>query len=445
MVLSLVARSDFAIFAVCITTYLLAVQVTRATFGVPVTLLLPHSSQTAEHRAAVGAGVALGLVAGSVSILVAIFAQNGRTQLLVLGLALPFLLWQDMVRYVYFARGHPETAAAADGLWLVVQMAASLVTITTGHATAATLLGAWAAGGAVSAVVFGISRGLTPRLFAALGWVRHHGALSRRLIIEFTVAAGSHYCVYYVLAIVAGADQLGRLKAAQTMLGPVIVLLLGGGVLGVPESVRAAHQPRLVRRLAVRLSSILAVIAVSWGLLAYIILPSLGPTLFHDTWATARPLLPALTLFSLSLCASLGATSALRALGGSPWLLRVRTISGPLLVLLSFPAAARFAANGAILALAFVEGAVATLAWRHLMRLTGSSQHVSLNDNNGPNTSPARPTPGAKACPTTEAGRARTWRLRSTDFGQSGSHKTSSYHLRRVETSSRLADPTGAR
>jgi O-antigen/teichoic acid export membrane protein len=190
------------------------------------------------------------------------------------------------------------------------------------------------------------------------------------LLAEFLVAAGSHYSVYYGLAIVAGAEQLGRVKAAQTLLGPVVVLLQGGGQLGVPESVRAAHDPALLRRIAARLGLVLAGGSLACGVVTFVALPTVGPVVFPKAWATARPLLPALTAFCIALGVSTGATAALRALGATPWLLRLRAQSGAVLVLLGLAASAALHATGALLSVTVVEGAVAMLAWRRLLRLT---------------------------------------------------------------------------
>lgn len=393
LVLSVASVSEFAVFALCLTTYLFVVQMTRATVGVPVTLLYSAGAGHGDHedqRNAVGVGVAAGVVAGTLAILGSAFVSQGSAQLVMLGASLPFLLWQDMVRYVCFARGRPSAAAGADGLWLGLQVVGSAVAFATGHASATTLLGVWAAAGTVSALVMGIRLGLVPRLGAAAGWVTRQRSLCWRLLVEFMVSSGSHYGVYYGLAVVAGTDELGRLKAAQTLLGPVIVLILGGGVVGVPESVRAAHDPALVRRIAGRVSSALAAGALAWGIAIYAFLPTLGPAIFPNAWVTARPLIPMLTLFAVAFAASTGATGALRARGDSSWLLRVRMLSGGPLVVIGIVASARMKASGALLAVAVVEGVVAFMAWRRLILASGQAG-TSLGSDDDGSADPDRP------------------------------------------------------
>lgn len=400
LILSVATAREFAVFAVCLTSYAFLLQLTRATVGVPVTLL--HSDgagqlDDAEQRAAVGTSVAAGLVIGAVALLAAGLTSSGRMQLIVLGAALPFLMWQDTVRYVCFARGRPSTAAGADCLWVALQIAGSAVLFAVGRPSAVTLLAVWAASGTVSAFYVGVRLQLAPRLRAAAQWATMHRALCSRLLAEFLVAAGSHYSVYYGLAIVAGAEQLGRVKAAQTLLGPVVVLLQGGGQLGVPESVRAAHDPGLLRRIAARLGLVLAAGSLACGVVIFVALPSVGPVVFPKAWATARPLLPALTAFCVALGVSTGATAALRALGATPWLLRLRAQSGAVLVVLGLVASATLHATGALLSVTVVEGTVAVLAWRRLLLLTtGAATTLEPDDSTlGDDRRRGRSLPGA--------------------------------------------------
>ena len=394
LVLSVARASEFATFAICATTYGFVLQLCRATVGVPITLFYSDGAGVADpkgHRSAVGLSVAVGLLVGAAAAGVAAFSADG-TQLLVLGASLPFLLWQDMVRYVCFAHGRPAVAAGADALWFVLQVLGSAVVLAAGRGSATTLLAVWAGAGTISALVTGVRLGMTPRFAAAVRWGWTHHWLIWRLLAEFVVAAGSHYGVYYGLAIVAGSGELGRLKAAQTLLGPVVVLLQGGGLLGIPESVRAANDPARLRRLATRLSAVLGLGSLGFGIVMYALLPSIGPSVFPNAWADARPLIPMLAVFTAALGASTGATGALRALGASPWLLRVRMVSGAVLIAVGFVASAWFGANGSLLSLAVVEATVAAIAWFRLMRVTGTPAtnltadapgRIHLDDNVG--------------------------------------------------------------
>lgn len=379
MVLAVASAREFATFAVGLTAYVFVLQLVRATVGVSITLLYSEPGTHVDgQRAAAGVAVAAAFLAGVATLAGSAWAAQGRAQLVVLGLALPFLVWQDVARYACFADGRPELAAAADGLWLALAVAGSIVAFASGWASATVLLAVWAASGTVSAFTAGLRLGLLPHFGAAGRWLGAHRALSRQLAVEFLVSAGSHYAVYLVLAGLAGAGQLGRLKAAQTVLGPVVVLILGGAALGVPESVRAADDRRRLRALATRLSLLLGAGAVAWGAAAWVALPRIGPSLFPETWSGARALVPGLTLFTVAMGAAIGSTGALRAVNENAWLVRVRAVSGVALVAGSGPAVASFGAAGALAAVTAGEATVALLAWHRLVHLTAEHPSAAL-------------------------------------------------------------------
>jgi O-antigen/teichoic acid export membrane protein len=372
VVLSRGSRSEFATLSVVLTIYTFVLQLMRAGVGLPVTLLYSTDtgrSRVAEVRSAAGVALASSAAVALVLMVGGALSSRGGAQYLVLGAALPLLLLQDTARYACFAWGRPRTAAEADGLWVVLQVVTSAAVLVLADGSATTFLGLWAGAGAVSGCFLLRRTRLRPRFGTAPGWVQAHRGLWGRLVTDYLVSSGSHYAVYFALAVVAGSDELGRLKGAQTFLGPLIVLLLGGAVFGVPESVRAGGDPGRLWRLTLRLAGALIGAAVGCGAVVYLVLPVVGPATFPATWASARPAIPLLTVFASAIGASTGATSGLRALDQNSWLLRVRLATGPVLVLASIPASAAFGVNGALAVLSAVEWGVALAAWGRLRNL----------------------------------------------------------------------------
>ena len=372
LVLSVARPAEFAMFSICLTTYLLLAMLLRAMVCVPVTLLysehdLPVHCQ--DQRAASGLAVAAGCAVSTAIVGGSPLTGVGRGQFLVLAVCLPFLFFQDVARYVSFARGRPSVAALSDGLWLALQAIGSLAAFATHRASATTLFGVWAAAGSLAGCLAGLQLHLYPRWSAALGWLRRHRDLCRRLVVECLVTSGGVYAVYYGLAAFAGAIQLGYFKAAQTLLGPMNVLLMGGAALGVPESVRARrHGPRLYS-LAIRLSMWLVGITLVCGVTVFLALPTFGPHLFPSAWETARPLIPLFIVFNVAIGASTGPISGIRVLGHAAWIARARTASTAIVLAAGLPAATVLGANGALLGLSLAESLLAVAAWSHLHRL----------------------------------------------------------------------------
>jgi O-antigen/teichoic acid export membrane protein len=381
LVLSQGSPAQFATLSIVLTIYTFFLLLLRAAVGLPVTLLysrdLAHGREE-ELRAAAGVTAGASVVVAVAVLLWAVASSSDRGQWLVLGALLPMLLLQDTARYTCFALGRPRAAAEADGLWVILQVvgSAAVLLAAAGAGAVTAFLAVWAGAGALSGGFLLARTGLRPAIGHGYQWLHNHRGLAGRLATDYVVGAGSHYAVFLALAVVAGAGELGRLKAAQTFLGPLIVLLLGGAVFGVPESVRAGGDPTRLWRLTLKLAGALVAAALACGAVVYIALPVVGPATFPDAWENARSAIPLLTVFAAAVGASTGSTSGLRAMDQNSWLLRVRFLIGPVLVLGSIPASAAWGVNGALAALALTEWAVVLLSWRRLREVLGGGAGV---------------------------------------------------------------------
>lgn len=365
LVLATVPVGAFAVFSVCLTTYLLLLQLARYVIGIP--LLMGNDEPSAAVGVAAGAGVA---VVPALLVAAARWAP-GTSLLLVLAVAMPALLAQDALRHAAIARGRPDLAAAGDAAWLGLQGIGSAVLLGaagSAGATATQLVAVWAAAGVVSAVLVARWLALAPAVDGARRWLRENRVVCRRVAVEFAANSGSYYALSYGLAALAGGVQLGYLRAAQTLFGPASVVLMGGALLGVPESVRMRGHGRRLRRFAVGLSAGLAALSIVCGAVVYVALPVVGPRLFPDSWAAIRSVIPWLTLFGAAIGAGAGAIAGLRALGASRWVLVGRGVTGAVALTAGLPAGAWFGARGTFAGLAVAECGLAVWAWGELRR-----------------------------------------------------------------------------
>ncbi len=377
-VLATADRTQFAAFSVAVTGYFLITQLTRSAFSLPV-LILYSDDRGPHHRSApaVAASVVTG-VAGAIAFVVAASAfEADRTLFFILAVALPFLQYQDAVRHVAFAGAVPKVAAQADSTWVVVQIVATVVAALAGRATPTVLVAIWAFAGSISGILFGARLGAVPQFTRIRRWSRENSRLCFRLCVEFLLNSGSYYALSYGLVAIAGADQLGRWRAAQALIGPVSVLLLGGTTLGVPESVRVKDRQTSLWRFAALLSTGLGAVAVIGGAVAYVVLPALGPSLFPDTWQTARPVLPVLTVFAAAVGASTGPIAALRACSQVGWIVRGRAASGGVGLFVGLILASRWGAVGALAGLSLAESGFGLASWVRLRMTIGAPMSLA--------------------------------------------------------------------
>jgi O-antigen/teichoic acid export membrane protein len=369
IILASASSAEFAVFSVGLTAYLLVTQLNRTAFSLAGLMLYSDQPDPARLWAAPAAATVLTGALGSCALaLTSLAFATDRPQLLVLAAFLPLLEYQDAVRHVAFASARPKVAAQCDAMWLVLQLVGSLFAAAMGHRSPTVLLLVWAAAGSLSGLVFGARLGVVPRLTSCWTWMREQGTLCRRLFTEFVLTSGGYYVLSYGLALLAGAGQLGRLRAAQSLIGPVSVLLLGGNALGVPESVRVRHERDRLRRFALALSAFLGLTALAGGLAVYAVIPTIGPHVFPSTWATARPVLPLMTVFAAGVGVSTGPTSAIRAWGPVGWIVRTRAVTSLLALAVGLPACAALGAEGALAGLALSEWLFASAAWVNFWR-----------------------------------------------------------------------------
>ncbi|HEX6597589.1 MAG TPA: hypothetical protein VF045_11670 [Acidimicrobiales bacterium] len=364
-----VPARPFAVFSVAITTYYLAAQLARAVVGIPVLLAGPgpeESPPDGDPSAAMSASVLLGVAVAVPVAGIGLLWREGLGPFLVLAAGLAPLLLQDALRHLAIARYRPDVATQGDGVRLASELVLAGAVLAAGWESATALMGVWVVSAAVSAGWLVVRLDVRPRLERSVAWYRANLVLCRRLAVEFVMTASGFYVLSYALALLAGAEEVGYLRAAQTLFGPASVLLLGGAVLGVPEGVRARHEPTQLLRFAARLSVMLAALSVACGVAVYAVLPSVGPRLFADIWEPVRDVMPALTVYGAALGFAAGPIACLRAVDDMRWIVTARMASTVVALVIGLPAAAAYGAQGTLAALALSEWVLAVRAWIRL-------------------------------------------------------------------------------
>ena len=205
----------------------------------------------------------------------------GRVELLVVSVALPVTLFQDILRYHAFRRKKAQLAAVLDGGWLLGSVISWPVVTTSSSVSVAVLCWAGAA-----LVGIGLAwRALRPRLAtprAAMAWWRREArGLATPLLLDSILVTISMQAMVFVLASVAGDAALGLLRAGQVYFMTSALVLTALGILAVPHL--AQRGAPTTTRLAFGLSGGLATLAC--GMCAVIIVaePLLHAVLYADT------------------------------------------------------------------------------------------------------------------------------------------------------------------
>jgi O-antigen/teichoic acid export membrane protein len=277
-----------------------------------------------------GTAAAVGLLAG-VCVLVAAAFLSGTTKaaFFALGLTLPGLLLQDSWRYSFFALGRGRGAFLNDLAWASALVPALLFLRLTGHADVFWYVFAWGAAAAVGAAIGPLQARVIPRLWQAREWVSRHRDLGPRYLAENTANSGAAQLRLYGVGIIIGVAAAGYVQAANTLMGPFLVVFMGFSLVTIPEASRVLHRsPRHLRPFCLLIGGGLALLGLAWGFVLLLALPrGLGAWLLGPIWRPTYPLILPLTISVAGACLAAGATAGLHALGAARRSLRAMVVA----------------------------------------------------------------------------------------------------------------------
>ncbi len=340
----------FGSYSLTLLTYTIILGLTRALCCEA--LLVRPGEDPAECRSrqrdAVASAIWLGLGFAACLAVAALVTTGTLSRcLIVLALSIPGLLLQDTLRYGAFANGVPGQAVASDGLWLGSYLIGVPVVLSLVGPTAPVLLATWTAPGVLAGLVLAIRFRLMPSLGRFVTWIGVNRDLSIRYALDFMSGAGAAQAATYVLALVAGVGAVGSIRGAQTLFGPVNILLTGSYIVLVPEGHRAARRSdgsltKLCVAAAASLMSLAAVLVVVFLNVSQ----SQGEAVLGGTWNQARDLIIPVGLASMAGGVLAGAIAGLRSLAAASRLLRLRAITIPTSIALPVGGAIFFEARG---------------------------------------------------------------------------------------------------
>jgi O-antigen/teichoic acid export membrane protein len=362
-----VSAAAFGAFSIALLTFSFIIGINRATISDP--LMIRFSAASPERlafavRQAAGTALTLGLASGALCALVGLLlADDARTALVALGLALPGLLVQDTWRYGFFAAGRPAAATVNDLVWAVVQFGLVGVLLVTGTGSVLLFTLAWGGAALAAGVVGCLQLGTLPDPSQARRYFEESRHLSVRMGVDFVLNMGAVNLATYLVGAIVGLAGVGGLRAAQTLLGPLQLLFSGLSSFVLPVfSKRVAHGGR-IRSLALMTAVVAGGVSTLWVLVLVFLPRELGVALLGDSWDGARSVMVASGVVSISVAVAMGASLGLKALSRPDYLLRVTLVQAPLIVLLGAYGALSHGAAGAAVGFAIAQAVGAALSW----------------------------------------------------------------------------------
>ena len=319
-----------------------------------------------------------GAVAGAVCILVALFLPPGLAGgFLALGVTLPGVMLQDSWRFAFFAQGRPTRALLNDLVWGVLLVASLGGLLATGQASVTTCALAFG-GTATLAAGFGLLQSrILPRPATVRAWLVDHKTLGGRYLVENISIGGARQVRFFALGGIAGLAAVGDTRAAEILMGPFLVILMGASQVSVPE---AAHvlksDPQRLEHFCGILGTVLATTAGVWGVTVLLLMPTgLGDLLLGPLWVPAAALLPPVIIGMFMGGFEIAAAAGVRALGAAPRSLRAQLTNAALYVLGGVTGALLDGARGSCWGVAIATTIGALVWWVQLRRAL--TEHLS--------------------------------------------------------------------
>jgi O-antigen/teichoic acid export membrane protein len=374
--------AQYGAFALAYVTYGFAVNASRGLGTDPLLVRFSGTAQATWRRAVgicTGTAVVVGLVTGA-CVLAASMLCSGTTSLafLALGLTLPGLLLQDSWRFAFFAQGRGSQAFLNDTIWTVALLPALVLLRRTGHADVFWLVLAWGAAAALAAAVGALQARVVPRVTGASAWVWRHRDLGPRYLAEGTLNSSQNQLRNYGVGLILGLAALGYVQAANTLMGPFMVIFFGMGLVLLPEAARILrNSPRHLALFCACASAGLALLGLAWGVVLLVAMPrGLGQFMLGSLWRPTYLLVAPSTIAIMGGCVQAGAGTGLHALGAARRSLRAMVLVSALFVGCGLAGAAARGAFGTMCGAAVASWIGALLFWWQLRRALRESDRV---------------------------------------------------------------------
>ncbi len=327
--------SQFGQYMVVVVLWLVLVGLHRAIITEPMVVTARDADDLRARLAhGLAAEVVYGGVTGIVMATAGVLALAGGHSLgvpvLALSVWLPGLLVQDYWRAMAFQQARPGAALANDMVFVAVQAVAVVAFALVGWRSVGYMIGAWGLGG-LGGALYGFRR------FPAMsgprsGWHMLKGLWpqSRWILADFGTGYLTDQATQLLAAVLLSSVDFGGFRAAYTLIGPIMVLLLAQTNLGLPEATRRAcsDDPEALAHFARRLSTATFACVALYGAFVTIAGRQLLRIVYGAGFSTFSPLVTLGAVAYALASLSTGEGIALKAGGRMSLVWRARLVVG---------------------------------------------------------------------------------------------------------------------
>jgi O-antigen/teichoic acid export membrane protein len=317
----------FGAFSLAMIVYTLLIGCLRAFIAQPAIITVRGEATILREKSrsmfgmALVAGISSSFACGATALAV---SQPTARIFILLGLALPLLVLQDMGRSVLYGLQQPRAAALNDGAWVAITLVALAVAMALGVDDVNSVFVCWAIGGSLTGLLVLKQVHRLPNLRLSGEWTSHR-KLRFSLLTSHLMTVAPSYVLFLVAPAIIGLAGLGLLRAAYLPFSVYGLIMQSASLILLP--VLAALEGRAAWRVVTRVSMILTLGAVAWWMVVSGTPSDVGRALLGDAWSTSPGLR---TAFGIALTCQAAATASLISLSviNPSRLVRLRVVTG---------------------------------------------------------------------------------------------------------------------
>jgi O-antigen/teichoic acid export membrane protein len=302
---------DFGRFSLIVMIYTVALVSSRSLIS---TTAVVHPEEADHHtRRILASTMMTGFVGGALCVVGGLLLRlEGNVfagPVLALAVALPFMMLQDVGRYLAIARQEPGRAIVLDALWIVLMAGAFVALSQLGGSTLTWLVFAWAGAGAVAGLwVFAQYGTPAPGGFE---WLREHWSFSWRSLVSGVSSSGIVLLMSALMTLFSSALAVAAFRAATLLSAPSTAIQLAVTTSAAADIAREQESESAMWH-HVRRAMTIAFAVGAMNLVVLVFLPDwLGQAVLGESWFLVEPLMLPITLKVLLMAGQSGLRAAL--------------------------------------------------------------------------------------------------------------------------------------
>jgi hypothetical protein len=214
------------------------------------------------------------------------------TPIILVAIATPVVMVQDVLRYVVISEGRPHVAAIWDGLWLLGSVGLLISTWAGARfVDANVLIAGWTVLAAAALLGLAINLRLLPRFRGFFRWLATGWQHRLRYGIHAGLEQGGLFVAVTLVTVFVGPVATAALRGAMALMAPLAILTSALPLVVIPESTRRSATRKQVWRGLTKVAVAASTATVIAGLVFRLLPDSVGKLLLGNTFGLTQQII----------------------------------------------------------------------------------------------------------------------------------------------------------